>query len=314
MTNTRIWQGSSRQMMDTPIDTGTLYYLRTFYVVAAERSFTRAARQLGISQPAVSAHIRALERHYGTALFEVRHRRVYLTPAGETLREHSERIFNLVYAAGRAVNAVARLESGYVTVAASHSIATYVLPRRLASFATRFPGMRVTVLAGTSAATAAHVLAERAPVGFVEAPVSHPRLDVEPFADDELVLVVPPDHPWAAMSTVAPEDVRGTVLLQREADAGARALVEAALTRAGIATTVHMEFSSPEALKQAIMAGLGVGWVPQIAIEREVEAGLLCPVLVTGVRIQRHFFCVSPLDTTAHPAVQAVIDLLVSGE
>src|SRR5438067_4747708 len=174
-----------------------LYYLRTFDVVASRRSYTGAARELHLSQPAVSAHIRALERHYGARLFETRHRRVYLTPEGEALRAYSERIFNLVHDAGRAVAATRGLEQGRLTVGASTTVGVYLLPGVLSAYATAYPGVQVSLLVGTTAQVVEHVVAERAPVGLVEAPVERRGVDVRVFGHDDLVRIAPPEHPWA---------------------------------------------------------------------------------------------------------------------
>ena len=291
-------------------DTAPLYYLRTFNVVAARRSFTGAARALHLSQPAVSAHIRALERHYGAALFEVRHRRVYLTPEGEALRAYAERVFNLLRDAERAVAATRGLEQGHLAIAASTTIGVYVLPPVLRRYAEAHPGIRVSLLVGTSAEAAGRVLAEEAPIGLVEAPVEDPRLDVRAFARDELVLIAPLDHPWAERGSVEPDDVRGARVLRREAGAGTRALTDLALARAGVRVETLMELGSWEALKQAVLAGLGAAWVPRAAVGHELATGTLVRVATPGIAMERSLYRIAPRGARLPPAAEALVELL----
>jgi DNA-binding transcriptional LysR family regulator len=245
-----------------PEPPASLYRLQTFHSVATERSFTRAARRLHLSQPAVSAHIRALERHFGAPLFAVRHRRVYLTAEGEALFTYSERVFNLLREAERAVAATHGLERGRLHVGASTTIGNYLLPPALVQFARLHPAVQVEVTVGTSADIVARVLADEVPIGFVEAGVNHPDLDVQTFATDEMVLVVPPGHAWAQAGAVSIEALRGTAILRREPGSGTQAFVDGMLERAGAILDTAMVLGSTEALKQAVLAG-GVAWVTE---------------------------------------------------
>jgi DNA-binding transcriptional LysR family regulator len=296
-------------MMDVP-DTAPLYYLRTFHTVAAQRSYTGAARALHLSQPAVSAHIRALERHYGGPLFQVRHRRVSLTAEGEALHAYTERIFNLLNDAERAVAATRGLERGRLVVAASTTVGVYLLPAILRRYADSYPGVHVSLLVGTTAQAVGYVRAEQAPIALVEAAVDHPDLDVRPFGHDDVVLAVPPAHAWAARAAVTPDDLRPVPLLRREASAGSRAFVDHALARAGVRVETAMEMGSWEALKQAVMAGLGIAFVPRMAVVRELDAGALVAVSTPDVDLRRTLFRVSPRAARLPPPVEALVDML----
>lgn len=267
-----------------------LYLLRTFWQVATERSYTRAAASLYLSQPAVSGHIRTLERHYRARLFQVRSRRVYLTAEGEALLEYAERIFGLLREAEHAVAETRDLQRGQLTVAASTTIGIYLLPPVLQRYRTAYPGVRLVLLVGTSAETLARVVARDAPVGLVEAPVAHAAVDAQPFAQDELVLIVPPGHPWAGSSEVTSAELNGQPLLRREAGSGTRAIIDGALQRAGIAVTAAMELGSTEAIKQAVMAGLGAAWVSRATVAREVRSGTLAIVRTPGLDLTRSLF------------------------
>src|SRR5262245_9253901 len=156
----------------------SLYYLRTFHAVATERSFTRAARQLDLSQPAVSAHVRALERYYQGRLSDVRNRRVFLTAAGQALFAYTQRVFNLLDQATRTVAATQRGERGILRLAASPTVGVYLLPPLLGRFKREHPEVDVDVAIGPTAEIVATVVSDRSPFGLVEAPVSHRDLAV----------------------------------------------------------------------------------------------------------------------------------------
>lgn len=292
----------------------SLYYLRTFHAVAAERSFTRAGRRLNLAQPTVSAQIRALERNYGGRLFDVRHRRVHLTAEGEALLPYAERVFDLLREADDAVAATRGLERGRLSLAASTTIGNYLLPPVLARFTAAHPNLRVDVAIGTTAEVAARVAADDVPFGLVEAPVSHPGLDVRAFGHDEMVLIAPRGHPWARRDRADLDELRGAPLLRREAGSATQALVDNALGQAGLAMGVAAELGSTEALKEAVLGGLGVAWVPRLAVARELAGGDLAAVSVPGLDVRRTLSLISPLRRNQSPASRAFIALLDSGD
>jgi len=288
----------------------SLYFMRTFHAVATERSFTEAGHRLNLSQPAVSAQIRALERHYGARLFEVRHRRVHLTAEGEALLPYAERVLDLLREADDAVAATQGLRRGRLTLGASATIGNYLLPPLLARFAAAHPALRVEVQVGTTAEVVARVVADELPFGLVEAPVAQPDLEARPFAEDEMVLIAPPDHPWTRHGAVSPDDLRGRPLLRREPGSGTQTLVDHALERAGVAMPAAMLLGSTEALKEAVLAGLGVAWVPRLAAARELAAGDLVGVRVAGLELSRTLYVVAPVGRRLPPAGRAFLDAL----
>jgi DNA-binding transcriptional LysR family regulator len=292
----------------------SMYYLHTFHRVAVERSFTRAARQLHLSQPAVSAHVRALEQYYGGPLFQVRHRRVYLTAEGEALFAYTDRIFNLLQDAERAVAATRTLERGALVLAASTTIGNYLLPSILRRFAKAHPGVQIDLAIGTTAEIVARILAEQAPLGLVEAPVSDPALEVQAIGEDEMVLIARPEHPWARQGTIQPADLHGALVLRREATSGTQQFVDLVLERAGATMGTAMVLGSTEALAQMVLMDGGVAWVPRIAVARELAAGDLAVVRVADVDPRRSLWSVMLRGVHLPPATaafrQLVMDLL----
>jgi DNA-binding transcriptional LysR family regulator len=279
----------------------SLYYLRTFHAVATERSFTRAGRQLDLSQPAVSAHIRALERYFSGPLFEMRQRRVQLTAAGEALFGYTQRVFSLLDEATRTVAATRRGETGILRLAASPTLGVYLLPPLLGRFKRDHPDVDIDVAIAPTADIVARVVADRAPFGLVEAPVSHRDLVVEAFLEDEMVLVAPPDHPLAHRAEVAPAELGTVPLMRREADSGTRVIVDAALQRAGVNPPTLVQLGSNEALKQAVLAGVGLAWLPRLSVMRELTSGELRPIRLTGLTVGRTLSVIRRRDTPLSP-------------
>jgi DNA-binding transcriptional LysR family regulator len=181
-----------------------LYYLHTFDVVARERSFTRAARRLDLSQPAVSAHIRALEHYYGVRLFEVRQRRTHLTAAGEALFAYTTRVFHLLDEAGQVLEATRSGQHAVLRFGASTTLGNYLLPIVLGGFARAHPGVRFDVAIGTSGDVLAWVKQDRIQFGFVEAPLQDADIQIDPIGQDELLLTLAATHPLVRHTRMTP--------------------------------------------------------------------------------------------------------------
>jgi DNA-binding transcriptional LysR family regulator len=297
----------ARLMQNAP---ASLYHLQTFHAVATERSFARAAERLGLSEAAVCGHIRALERHYGTPLLATRHRRVYLTAEGAALYEDAERVLSLLPDAEEPVAAPPEPACGALTLGASSTIANHLLPPVLGCFARAHPEVRVNVAVGTSTQTIARVREGEVPFGLVAVPVSDPALEIRPFATDEMVLAVLPEHPWAGETALRLDVLQGAPFLRREGGSGTRALVDARLAAVGVTVATAMELGSTEALKQAVLADVGVAWVPRLAILRELAAGALVAVPVPGLDLQRALSVIVPRGAAPAPLAEELLRLV----
>lgn len=265
-----------------------LPYLRTFHVVATELSFTRAARVLALSQPAVSAQVHALEHVFGVSLFQIQRRRAFLTPEGQALLTYTERIFHLVGEAEHAIAATHDLERGRLTCAASPTIGIYLLPPILGKFHDKYPGIRVQLNIADSEEIVTQVRASRIPFGLIEAVVTEQEeIEVRPFATDDLVLIAPADHPWAIAGHVSRSQLQSMPILSREPGSGLRLLVDRLLAEAGMSPETAMELGTTEALIAAVRAGIGLAWVPRITVARNAELGELGVVEVAGMEMRR---------------------------
>jgi DNA-binding transcriptional LysR family regulator len=290
----------------------TLYFLRTFHTVAALHSYTRAAQALHLGQPAVSAQIRSLERHYEARLFQVRGRRAHLTAEGEALWSYADRVFNLLRAAPAAVKASQTGDWGRLVLGASTTIGVYLLPHVLGHYAGAHPSVRVELAVGTTADVVGYVLSERVSFGLVEAPVQHAQLDVRGIGEDELILIAPPDHGLGRTGRVAGEALKTVPLLRREPGSGTQALVDTTLRQAGITMPTGMILGNTEALKQAVLERVGIAFVPLSTVARELATGELISVAIEGVQLRRTLSVVSLVGLRWSAATQSLVELLSS--
>jgi DNA-binding transcriptional LysR family regulator len=284
-----------------------LYYLHTFEAVARERSFTRAARRLDLSQPAVSAHIRALEHYYGVRLFEVRQRRTHLTAAGEALSAYTTRVFHLLDEASRVLEATRSGQQGVVRFGASTTLGNYLLPIVLGGFAREHPGVSFDVAVGTSGDVLAWVKAERIQFGFVEAPLQDADIQLDPIGQDELLLTLAATHPLVRHKRLSPARLVRYPILRRESTSGTQQLVDTELARAGATSPTQLVLGSTEALKQAVVQGMGLAWLPRLAILHELRRGELAAISVEGLAISRTLSLIRMRGAQLSAAAEALV-------
>jgi LysR family transcriptional regulator, transcriptional activator of the cysJI operon len=266
-------------------------HLRTFALLAEYGSFTRVAAELGLSQPAVSGQLQALERELGTRLADRLPRRVRLTAAGVELHTYARRLLGLEAEAVAAMARLGGIESNRLRLGASPTVGAYVLPRLLATFSRRCPEARVVAEVGVTARVADLLRLYGIDCALVEAPVVDPDLVAFPFFNDELVLVVTAEHRWAARTSIGALELIGQRLVTREPESATRALVDRALQALGATVEPAFELGSVEAMKNAVIAGLGIAFLSREAIREEVHAGSLVTVPVDGLALVRPFFC-----------------------
>ena len=269
------------------------FRLKVFRSVAGQLSFRKAAEQLFLSQPAVTLQIKALEEDLGVRLFDRSGGKVALTVQGAILLRHAQRIAAIVSEAETRMSADDGQLSGKFALGVSTTIAQYVLPRLLAVFLAEHPRLKLSFHSGNAQAIVQLLLAGKISIGLVAGSARQRGVRAERFMEDELVLIAPPNFEPDQMSF---RQLAGTTLLLREQGSGSRQAVESALGKAGLkmkAFKSRIELDSTEAIKSAVEAGLGIGFVSRCAIEKEMELRALKVVEVEGLRVTRHYFVVS---------------------
>lgn len=241
------------------------FQLRAFDAVAREGSFSKAAVSLGLTQPAVTMQVRNLEESCGQALFARGGRRLSLTTAGTELFRLSRQIFVLEEQVEEYVSLASAFERGSLKLAAD---SPHVAMEVVAAFGRRYPGIEIAVALGSQRAVWEDVLEHRADAAILGNAPTNERVMNLRLAPQNMLVVLPHDHRFAARRTLGLKDLAGCRLIRREAGSNTQRLVDDAMQQAGVALPSAIELGSREAIQEAVKLGLGIGFV----LEREMAA------------------------------------------
>jgi DNA-binding transcriptional LysR family regulator len=258
----------------------TLEQLRIFVAVAEREHLTQGARALNLTQSAVSSAIAVLEARYATKLFDRIGRRIALTEAGQLFLTEARAVLARAAAAEAVLSDLSGLARGSLALMASQTVANYWLPPLIQRFRREHPGISVSLAIGNTETVSAAIHDGAADLGFIEGEIEAPSLAFTTVAEDELVIVVPPGHPWVAKAPSGQELSRGAWIL-REPGSGTRAMFEAALPGLGLATgdlAVTLELPSNEAICAAVAAGAGATAISRLVAANAIAAGRLATV------------------------------------
>jgi DNA-binding transcriptional LysR family regulator len=266
----------------------TLYKLEIFNTVSEEGSFSRAAERLRLTQPAVSQHIRDLEERLGRELFQRGNRGVTLTSAGELLLDYTRCILRMLAEAESAIASLDELSNGQVTIGATHGVGVYLLPGWVQSFRERFPQVIVTLKTDMTAGISTQVLDGCLDLGLVEGELSLvPPLNSISLQEIELRVVVGHKHEWWNDVEVALSNLDGQAFIARTQGSHTRAWTDQLFTRSGISPRIVAEFDHPEAILQAVAAGLGISLLPDWAVPDNPPGAKVRKIRVQGARLNR---------------------------
>lgn len=270
-------------------------HLETFVEAAERGTFTAAGKALGLTQAAVSQRIHQLEVAVGRPVFRRGPGRVALTETGRTLYDYARRMQDLTGEAWAALTGAAGEASGELALAASSVPGQHILPTTLATFRRRHPRVEVRVSVTDTDDVLRQVERGDVHLGLVGGQGGGSQLEFRQFACDELVVVVPRGHPWWRRRQVSVEELLTQPLIQRERGSGSRHCLERSLERLGVPLSrlnVVLELCSSEAIKEAVVARVGLAILSRRAIGREEEAGRLKAVRVEGLTLDRDIFIV----------------------
>lgn len=287
-----------------------LPHLETFAEAAERSSFTAAARALGLTQAAVSQRIQLLERELGVSLFRRIGGRVELTDVGRKLHDYARRILDLHREARREVAGKEPPVTGELAIAASSVPGEHLLPALLASFGARHPHVRVRAAVSDSAAVIGLVESGGVSVGLVGRKSGGAGLEFRHLADDRMVVVAPPGHALAGKKRVTLRRLAAHPLVLRESGSGLRHCFVQALERAGHALAelrVVLELGSNEAIKEAVLRGVGVAVLSTLAVRRDVAAGRLLALEVEYLGCDRELFVVTDRRRVLSPAARSFV-------
>jgi DNA-binding transcriptional LysR family regulator len=282
----------------------TLRQLRVFAVVARTLSFTRAARELHLTQPAVSQQLKLLEADIGLPLFERIGRKVQLAPAGIELLRYANRTLDLLREAGEALAAMRGLKRGVLKLGAV-STAKYFAPSLLAAFTPSYPEVTIKFTVGNREETINQLATNEIDFVIMGRPPRELDTIAEPFAKHPLVIIASPEHPLAKKRRIRLKQLATENFLIREEGSGTRASLERVFRDRGATYRASMEMSSNETIKQAVMAGMGISFISMHTVGLELKTGKLVVLDVIGLPIVRDWYVIHLREKTLSPIAAA---------
>ncbi len=291
--------------------------LELFYWVAELKSFSLAADHLSLRQPTVSAHVRELEERLGGKILNRVGGGVTPTALGQVLLEQAKALLGLKRETLAALDHFHGRVRGELLIGGSNIPGEYILPRKLGAFIKKYPEVKPILRIGDSAGIVETVLDGEVELGFVGFKGGDRRLSFQKIWRDEMVLTVPKGHPWARHKSVDVSVLAKEGFISREGGSGTWRSIRNLLSRKGQEPEkllrVIMELGSTEAVKEALIAGLGISILSRTSIQREIRDGLLKEVAIRGLKLERDFFLLFHRRRPLSPVSQAFIHFLKQG-
>jgi DNA-binding transcriptional LysR family regulator len=289
----------------------TLRQLRVFEAVARHLSFSRAAEELHLTQPAVSMQVKSLEELVGLPLTELIGKKVFLTQAGTEMARYARLVDQQLQAAAESIEALRGVRAGRLSIGVV-STAKYFAPRLLALFRERHPEVELRLTVHNRETIVEQLADNRIDLAIMgRAPQEFPTVE-EAFAEHPLVIVAAANHPLAARSRIDPQELAGETFMIRESGSGTRVAMERFFGERGIQLDHTLEIASNETIKQAVIAGMGVAFISAHTVGLEQAAGLLRVLPVDGLPARRKWNLVHLADKQLAPAAQAFREFLLT--
>ncbi|MBS5595350.1 MAG: LysR family transcriptional regulator [Clostridiales bacterium] len=266
--------------------------LKVFITVADKKNFSKAAKALNLTQPAISFQIQTLEQYYQTMLFDRVNRHVKLTEAGELLLEYALSMNDLQSQLERKMQQLTGHVKGTLMIGASRTVGEYIMPYIICAFKNEYTDVDITLEIYNTKHVEELVLSNHLDVGLVESQVKHDELMFQSILEDELVIVVPTTHPWAERDEVTLDDLAGEPFIIREPGSGSRLVFEQALIDAEFdveSLNIIMEIGNITAIKSAIISGLGISVMSKWAARDMVVGKMASIVRIKDLKMPRRF-------------------------
>ncbi|MDZ7584815.1 MAG: LysR family transcriptional regulator [Thiobacillus sp.] len=289
----------------------TLRQFRVFDAVARHLSFSRAAEELHLSQPAVSMQVRGIETILGMRLTEQLGKKIFLTEAGREVLHASQAITARLDDLQANLAQLRSIDSGQLNLAATSTV-NVIATDILARFRGRHPGVSVHLDVSNRAAVLDQLVGNRIDLAIMGQVPDGLGLDAIRFMDNPLVVIAPPDHPLVGQKNISMASLATESFLVREAGSGTRGAMERFFAARGLEIRSSMEMSSNEAIKQAVQAGLGLGILSLQTLEMELALKRLAVLEVEGFPIMRHWYIVHRADKRLSPVAQAFKEFVLA--
>ncbi len=290
-----------------------LRQLRAMSAIKKYGGFSSAAREINVTQPTLSTHIRNLEKHLGVRLFDRSGRHVTLTPAGRVFVDYAQRIIDMCDQSVEAVRDFMGEVSGEIVLEASTVPGVYLLPRWLGSFTAAYPDVDITLNVSDSSSVREKVRSDEISIGVVGSTMGE-SLDSHLLCNDEIILTAPAELAKdLAEHNIALSDLAALPLIRREKGSGTQETVEAALRAIGVdpdALNWKATLGSTQAVIEGVAAGLGAGFLSEITVRRDIKSGEIVRLDIEGLKIDRNFYIIIHSGRSISPTAQRLMEHL----
>ncbi|MFI8577837.1 selenium metabolism-associated LysR family transcriptional regulator [Rossellomorea aquimaris] len=280
-----------------------LDYLKVFYVVANNKSFSKTATDLHLSQSSVSTQIKQLEEQWGCQLLERTTKKISLTPSGEILYKKVNQFFALMNETKNELEELKGTVHGDLKIGASLTIGEHILPVLLANFLKAYPKVKPQLKVYNSEQIVEKLLKHEINLGFIESMLSYPTLKQVPFLRDELIIITSPQHPLTQHQQVSIEDFLTLPFIIREKGSGTRQVMEDTLRKGGVDASklnVIMELEHTESIKSSVEAGMGISIISKSAVQKELGLQTLKQLTIEGISLYRDLYMIYHEEALQH--------------
>ncbi|HEX4943343.1 MAG TPA: LysR family transcriptional regulator [Usitatibacteraceae bacterium] len=288
----------------------TFRQLEVFEAVARHGSYSRAAAELRMSQPAVSIHVRQLETHAGVPLFEQFGKRIHLTPAGEEVLRYSRAIIQQRREVDGALAALKGIRGGRLNIAVI-SAGDYFFPGLLAEFCRRHEGVTVRLAVNNREEILRQLTEDTTDLTVLLRPPEDSDMVAEAFAPQPHVIIAAPDHQLVRRRQIPLRELAQEAFIVREQGSDTRLAMDELLAESGVRFNITMEIRSTETIKQAVIAGMGISFLSAHTLGRELEDGQLAVLDVEGFPVMREWHIVHHRNKRLPPVAVAFKDFLL---
>jgi len=285
-----------------------LNQLKIFYMTAKRGSLSAAAKDLYITQPAVTKGIQRLQEYYEVKFVNRFGKKLVLTDAGRVLYGIAEKIFEQERLAEDSIRDFQQQKRGHIRVEASESFGAYYLPSIITPFSKSSPQIRISVNILPTDLVVHNTVDLKNDLGFISYPVENQKLSVREVLEDRFVIIVAPDHPLAKMKCLKPEDLNGQSLIMHEKGSVPYEAIDRLISENNLSVFEYMEFSNNEAIKRTVEEGAGIALVSQEVAKKEIQMGKLTALPFCDSLLTRKFYMVHHKDKHISQILQRLID------
>jgi DNA-binding transcriptional LysR family regulator len=287
-----------------------LNQLKIFYLAAKNRNLSAAARDLFITQPAVTKGIQRLQEHYEIRFVSFVGKKLVLTDAGEVLYKIAEKIFKLENQAEESIRDFQQRKRGHIRILSSESFGDYYLPQIIIPFNKAYPLIRVSMSILPTEQVVENTASLNCDLGFISYPIVHKKLVVKEVLQDKLVIITPRHHPLAQKKRLTPKDLAGHPFIMHEKGSAPRKAIEEFIRKSRISVKIPLALSSNRAIKRAVEEGIGIALISRKVANEEIRAKRMHAIHLAHPAMKRKFFLVHHKDKYMSESLRLLMDMV----